>query len=173
MPPSATEIDILREHLKRYRGVTLQTLDMVPEEKLAWYPSIAQFSFGKQFLHIAQTEEFYAYGLFEGSWDRRRFDDPPGRLSRQMLRNKLEEAHQLTLGKLDRLPMGNLESIVSVPDVPVEWPLRSWLWYMLEHEIHHKAQLAVYLRQIDITPPFFAFVLPPGVRPDIRSHEGN
>lgn len=162
------EINVLREHLVRYRGVTVQTLDMVPEEKLPWYPAIAQFSFAQQFYHIAQVEEFYARGLFDGDWDLNRIGEPKERLTQPMLRRKLEETRQFTLSKLDRLEAGKLEASVSVPHVPVEWPLRSWLWYLVEHEIHHKAQLAVYLRQIGLTPPFFAFALPPGVRPDIH-----
>jgi hypothetical protein len=32
-----------------------------------------------------------------------------------------------------------------VPNATVELPLRWWFWFVLEHEIHHKAQLAVYL----------------------------
>lgn len=165
---SAHELNVLREHLERYRGVTLQTLDLVPEDKLAWYPAIAQFSFGQQFFHIAQVEEFYSRGLFDADWDPKRLEDPKGRPSREELRQKLEAARRFTLERLARLDEAQLEAPVSVPNVPVEWPLRSWLWYMVEHEIHHKAQLAVYLRQIGLTPPFFAFVLPPGVRPDIR-----
>lgn len=162
------EVSILREHLERYRGVTLQTLEMVPEDKLAWYPAVAQFSFGQQFFHIAQVEEFYSHGLFEGDWDAARLEESKARPSRDALRQKLEEARRYTLEKLGRIEAARLDAAVTVPRVPVAWPLRSWLWYLVEHEIHHKAQLAVYLRQIGLTPPFFAFVLPPGVRPDIR-----
>lgn len=162
------ELGVLREHLERYRGVTLQTLEMVPEEKLPWYPAISQFSFGQQFLHIAQTEQFYSHGLFDGDWDSKRFDEPRARLTRGMLREKLQEARRHTLEKLGRVDPGQFARVVQVPNIPVEWPLRSWLWYLIEHEIHHKAQLALYLRQIGLTPPFFAYVLPTGVRPDIH-----
>ena len=169
------ELGILREHLERYRGVTLQTLDLVPDDKLPWYPSVAQFSFAQQFCHIAQVEEFYSHGLFEGDWDANRLEAPRQRFTREELRSRLKEARAYTLAQLEKLEPGQLEAIVHVPNLPVEpalrgpqWPLRSWLWYMLEHEIHHKAQLAVYMRHIDLTPPFFAFVLPPGVRSDSR-----
>lgn len=168
MPGSTNELSVLREHLERYRGVTLQTLDIVPDEKLAWFPAQAQFSFAEQFAHIAQVEEFYAHGLLGGDWNVNRLKLPKERLARDKLRRKLEETRQLTLSMLDALDAAQLDKTVQVPNVPVGWPLRSWLWYMVEHEIHHKAQLAVYLRQVDITPPFFAFVLPPGVRPDIN-----
>ena len=161
------ELSTLREHLERYRGVTLQTLDMVSEEKLRWYPTQSQFSFAEQFVHIAQVEDFYAHGLLSGDWDKSRLELPKERQTHETLRRKLEETRKFTMAKLDALDAARLNMIVSVPDVSVEWPLRSWLWYMVEHEIHHKAQLSVYMRQVDMTPPFFAFVLPSGVRPDI------
>ncbi len=162
------ELSVLREHFERYRGVTLQTLELVPKDKLFWYPAVAQFSFAQQFLHIAQTEEFYTFGLFRGEWDTGRYAEPRARVTAEWLRGKLAETRALLFEELGRVEAGKLETIVSVPDSPVQWPLRSWLWYLVEHEMHHKAQLAVYLRQIGITPPFFAQVLPPGVRPDIH-----
>jgi uncharacterized damage-inducible protein DinB len=54
-------------------------------------------------------------------------------------------------------------------NAPVEWSLRSWLWFVLEHEQHHKAQLAEYMRQMGLVPPFFALVIPDGQRPDIEA----
>lgn len=169
MSAATDELSILREHLERYRSVTLQTLELVPKDKLAWYPAEAQFSFAQQFFHIAQTEEFYAHGLLAGEWDPSRFEPASGGLTKEDLLQKLESVRSFTLSKLDGLKAGQLDSIVEVPNIPVEWPLRSWLWYMVEHEIHHKAQLATYLRQIGITPPFFAAALPPGMRPDMKS----
>jgi uncharacterized damage-inducible protein DinB len=161
------ELSVLREHLERYRGVTLLTLDLVPEDKLFWFPAVAQFSFAQHFLHIAQTEEYYTMGLLRGEWPSEQYPEPRARLTSAWLREKLAQTRGQLLEELNRLEPGKLESIVTVPDTLVNWPLRSWLWYLVEHEMHHKAQLAVYLRQIGITPPFFARVLPPGVRPDI------
>jgi hypothetical protein len=41
-----------------------------------------------------------------------------------------------------------------------------WLWYLVEHEVHHKSQLALSMRQVGIKSPFFAFVFPGPFRPD-------
>jgi DinB family len=49
----------------------------------------------------------------------------------------------------------------------VDGSIRSWLWFILPHQIHHKAQLAEYLRALVLTPPYFAMVFPIGERPDI------
>ena len=162
------ELSVIREHMERYRSVTLQTLDLVPDEKLSWRPATGLRTFAEQFLHIAQTEGFYTQGFFKNDWNIGCFARPAAEITRQMAREKLAETRQFTLAGLDALDPKNLDSMVTVPGIPVPWPLRGWLWYLVEHEVHHKAQLALYLREIGVIPPFFAAAFPPGVRPDIR-----
>ena len=48
---------------------------------------------------------------------------------------------------------------------------RWWLWLLVEHEVHHKAQIALYLRQMGKTPPYFAAALEGGTRPDVEMME--
>jgi hypothetical protein len=47
------EVEVIVEHLGRFRGVTLQLLDMVPDEKLEWRPTDSMRSFAESFLHMA------------------------------------------------------------------------------------------------------------------------
>ena len=82
------------------------------------------------------------------------------------MRNEFIATRVRTMEAFDTLDESSLDKIVIVPTAPVELPLRWWLWFILEHEIHHKAQLALYFRQLGKVPPFFAMVLPD--RPDIR-----
>lgn len=168
MSGSGSEITDLREHLKRYRDVTIHTLEFVPDDKLTWSPGEGLRSFAEQFLHIAQVESFYSQGFFNGNYDFSQLKPPDGTVARGDLRQRLSGAHAFTDEKIASLDGAKLDEVMTVPNVPVPWTLRSWLWYLVEHEIHHKAQLAVYLRQIGVTPPFFAFVFPRGVRPDIQ-----
>ncbi|HET9252732.1 MAG TPA: DinB family protein, partial [Candidatus Eisenbacteria bacterium] len=59
---STKEVVDLREHLERFRGVTLQTLEWVPEERLSWSPKEGLRNFAENFLHLARVEEYYARG---------------------------------------------------------------------------------------------------------------
>jgi len=165
---STKEIVDLKEHLERFRGVSLQTLDWVPDEKLHWSPKEGLRSFAENFLHLARVEEYYARGLLSGQWDMERYFARPAALTREALRQILNETRAATLTGLENMDPARLDENVTVPDVPVDWTLRSWLWYVVEHEVHHKAQLALYLREIGVVPPFFALAFPPGIRPDIR-----
>jgi hypothetical protein len=75
-----TELSNLREHLDRYRAVTLQTIDAAPDDAaLDWRPVPEAFSLGQQLAHVAQTEDYYTRGLFGGEWrpELLRFDAAP------------------------------------------------------------------------------------------------
>ena len=164
----ARAVQDIREHLERFRAVTLQTLEWVPEDRLRWSPQEGLRPFDEQFLHLARTEEYHVRGLLLDDWSRERYFARPDPLTKEALRRVLNETRAVTLDALDRLDPTRLDDQVKVPEVPVAWTLGGWLWYLVEHEVHHKAQLALYLRLVGVIPPFFALAFPPGVRPDVR-----
>jgi uncharacterized damage-inducible protein DinB len=165
------ELSDLKEHLERYRAVTLQVLDVVNEEDLSWRPTRDQYSLGQQLLHIAQTEDLYVAGLFEGDWNRDRAGFPQPMPTLVELREFFADVRGRTLGALERIGARDLGRAVPIPDSPVEGSLRSWLWFVLEHELHHKGQIWLYLRQMGYTAPFYAMPLPLGERPDHQARE--
>jgi uncharacterized damage-inducible protein DinB len=165
----ASEIDDLREHYDRYRAVTLEHLQRLSDEQLLWRPRPDAFNCAQHFVHLAQTEEFYTRGLFEQKWNPERLRFPTPLPNKAALQGQFEAVRKFTLDAFSTLTLEQLNAVVP-PNfgAPIEWSLRSWLWYVLEHEVHHKAQLAEYMRQMGLVPPFFAFVLPGGQRPDIE-----
>lgn len=166
--PVVPELVVLLEHLDRNRAVTLEVLRLIPEGMINWRPSDGLRSFGQHLVHVAKTEEFYIHGLFEGSWNSYNVVEG-GRPGRDVIRKRLRESRWSTLKKLREANKRDLWTVPSVPNLPVQWPVISWLWYLVEHEVHHKAQIFIYLREIGIEPPFFAYPLPPGLRPDRAS----
>jgi uncharacterized damage-inducible protein DinB len=165
-----TEIEDLTEHFDRYRAVTLQHLERLSDEQLSWRPRADAFSCGQHFVHLIQTEDFYMHGLFEGDWivDRLRF--PRMVPAKPELRDQFASVRTFTRRCFSTLTVDQLTAVVPpILGSPIRWSLRSWLWYVLEHELHHKAQLAEYMRQLSVTPPFFALVFPDGQRPDIEA----
>ena len=164
-----TELANIREHWTRYRDVTLKHLDLLSEEEMLWRPQPELFTCGQHVIHILGTEQYYFHGLFNGEWNPTRLHFPTAFPSKVELRKEFEAIRARTLQASAALTDANLGDIMHVPNAPVELPLRWWLWFILEHEIHHKAQLALYLRQLGKVPPFFAMVLPD--RPDIRIRE--
>jgi uncharacterized damage-inducible protein DinB len=161
------ELATIGEHLERFRAVTLQSLERTPPDKLAWSPAAGLMTFAGQYAHIAQVERLYVRGLSGQGW-RAEANVLEGPRSIDLCRTTLLEARATTLPWLDKLTAPVLEEIVHVPWLPVKWPVRSWLWYLVEHELHHKGQIALYLHLCGVEAPFFAFPLPNGIRPDKR-----
>ena len=165
------ELEDLVEHLERFRSVTLQMLGMVNDGDLSWRPGKGHYSLGQQLLHIAQAEDLYAHGLFEGDWNYDRVRFPTRLPTVAELKEFYRTVREFTRAELTKLDSGRLGGIVTIPDSPLEHSLRSWLWFLVEHEMHHKAQVSVYFRQMGRTPPFYAMVLEQGVRPDVVARE--
>jgi uncharacterized damage-inducible protein DinB len=172
-PVLATELDTYREHLERYHTTTLQVLDALGgDDDLTWRPTPESYSVGQQLLHIAQTEDYYARGLLAHDWDTQRLRLDGAAMetagSRAALRAYFQDVRAHTNRLLDRLPESALDIVQSdVPMAVVPCPLRWWLWFLLEHELLHKGQLAVYLRLMGRVAPYYAMPLPIGERPDI------
>jgi uncharacterized damage-inducible protein DinB len=162
------EVDDLREHLERYRAVTLQALDLVTDEDLRWRPGPDHFTLGQQFLHIALSEDFQVQAYLNGDWDYERARFPARDLKVDELRALLSETGERTIVALEELDERRLnEPVDHGKGRPIQ-TLRWWLWLLVEHEVHHKAQISVYLRQMGKTPPYFAAALDNGARPDVE-----
>lgn len=167
-----TELSNLREHIDRYRAVTLQTIDAAPDDAaLEWRPEPEAFSLGQQLVHIAQCEDYYTRGLFAGDWQPEllRFDTAPK--GKEGIRAYFEDVRARYAASLDTLTEADLGAGRDAPNAPPGLTLRWWLWFVLEHEIHHKAQAAVYLRMMGLVAPFYAMPMPAGVRPDFAVRE--
>ena len=100
MPTPPTEVSMVREHLERYRGVTLQTLDCTPADKLAWRAAADLRSVSDTFLHVAQVEDFYTRGLFANDWDFMRVAKPTRTHTHAELRDHLAATREFTLEHL-------------------------------------------------------------------------
>lgn len=165
-----SEIEDLTEHLQRYRAVTLQVFDLIEDGDLGWRPGASQYSLGQQLLHIAQAEDRFVHGLFEGDWSLERVRFPPELPTIEEMKAFFERVRSFTLGRLDEVGPVDLGKVVETPDAP-DHTLRSWLWFILEHELHHRGQIWAYLRAMGRTPPFYAMPLPLGERPDVAARE--
>ena len=166
-----SELDDLRDHLERVRAVTLQCLDLLADGDLAWRPGPSHYTLGQQFLHIAQAEDFQIQGQLFGDWDYERARFPGHELGVEELRDLLNETRSRTLAALGELDAEQLNEPVNLPSGEPGQTQRWLLWLMVQHEVHHKAQIAVYLRQMGRTPPYFAAPLEGGARPDVEMRE--
>jgi len=161
------ELNDYWEHFERYRAVTLQMLDQVEEPDLDWRPRPELMNLGQQFLHIMQAEDLMMRGLFDNEWDLERARLPKQVRGIDELRASFEDAHARTRKELDALDAHGLFAPFGEPPSTKA----SRLWSLLEHEVHHAAQISLYLRLMGKVPPYFGEPLEPGSRPDVALRE--
>jgi uncharacterized damage-inducible protein DinB len=139
-------------------AITKRVLERVPVDKLTWKPHRKSMSLGQLALHIAsvpggiakisQLDEFdVAQGTF----------DPPQPKSIEEIHGAFDEsvraAEECLGGMTEQKARGNWrlmahgKQIFSRPRVEI---LRS---IMLNHWYHHRGQLSVYLRLLDVPVP--------------------
>lgn len=166
-----TELEMITAGWERHRAVTLQFLEALDEAELGWRPTPEAMTCAQQLLHIVQNEDFHERGLFGGEWDRELLRFPSPMPSKEALGDYFAEVRRRMRARLAALTPADLDAPIEHPNAPPGLNLRWWLTFLLEHEVHHKGQLAVYFRLMGKVAPFFAIAAPPGHRPDIQARE--
>jgi hypothetical protein len=91
------ESDDFREHLERYRAVTLQHFDILSDEHMAWRPRPDAFTCAQQLLHMVQNEDYFISGLFAHEWSLGRLTFPKPMPGRQLLYQQFLDVRRRTL----------------------------------------------------------------------------
>ena len=140
---------------------TRKMLERVPDDKLAWKPHTKSFSMGDLATHLAEIPQWMAMTLEQNSFD----IAPPGgqHYERPKLKSRKEilEAFDkstaqargfLAAASDEKLmqPWSLLKAGQAMFTMPKVAVVRSFL---MNHVIHHRAQLGVYLRLNDIPVP--------------------
>ena len=139
-------------------AITKRVLDRVPADKLTWKPHRKSMSLGALALHIATGPGSVAKIAQLDEFDAAQVNfNPPEPKDVQEIQAALEEsirtAEECVGGMSEQKARGNWRLMVngkqafSKPRVEV---LRS---IMLNHWYHHRGQLSVYLRLLDVPVP--------------------
>jgi uncharacterized damage-inducible protein DinB len=149
------EKSALLAELDQELAATRRLLERVPEASLAWRPHARSFSLGGLALHLAQLPHWGAQILDHDAYDLatatghrdqplslapvlETFDRHVTELRRALVSR--DEAQLMTVWSLKR----GAETLLSAPRISA---LRR---FMLHHVIHHRGQLTVYLRMLDV-----------------------
>jgi len=135
---------------------TKRVLERVPSDKLGWKPHPKAFSLGQLALHIASAPGNVSAAATLDSWEAPGFNQAqPGSLQEVLdTFSKGLISTKASLQKMDDARMAanwslmkNGKPILSMPRVAF---LRS---VMMNHIYHHRGQLSVYLRILDVPVP--------------------
>jgi len=148
----------IREFLDYYEKVrqrTLKVIACIPAEQYDWSYREGKFSFADIIRHIA-TIERYMYG--ENVQQKPSRYPGHGRELADGPENVLEFFNRMCGESMQIFNRLSDEDLQQKCVTPGGTPITTWKWLraMVEHEIHHRAQIYTYLGMLDIaTPPIY------------------
>jgi uncharacterized damage-inducible protein DinB len=154
----AKALEMMLEELRQEAATTRRVLERVPAEKLGWKPHPKSMSLGQLALHVAKipggVSRMAQLEEFDPS-KRGAEPDSPKDVQEILttLEQSLQAAEECFNGMSDEKAMGMWRLVVGGKEVfrrPRIGVLRVML---LNHWYHHRGQLAVYLRMLDVPVP--------------------
>lgn len=149
----------------QYRPFLLLAAAAIPVERFDFKPTPQMFTAHQILVHIAETERGWIDGVVEGGavddWVLPHEDVRQGWVTvveapdHASLYAMLEKAHRSTQRWLDK-PVSELSRVSTWKGDAGAERRASLHWildHLQEHEIHHRAQLNLYLRLMGIEPP--------------------
>ena len=152
------EISNIESFLPYYKNVrerTMRLARVIPPDKLEWTYAPGKFTLGDLLRHIAAIERYLWAELVQGK---------PGRYhgcGRELADGYdsvlafVERLHGESVEIFSRLTPDDLKKKSATPDGS---PIGTWkiLRLMVEHEIHHRGEMYVYLGMLGVpTPPLY------------------
>ncbi len=149
-------IDPILNELDQEAQTTRRVLEKIPDDKLGWKPHAKSFSLGQLGLHIARLPGGLSAAIASDTMEVPSFAQPEPK-SRQEILDTFSQglaSAKETLKNMDDARLAstwtltrNGKAVLSAPRIGV---LRSIL---LNHGYHHRGQLSVYLRMLDVAVP--------------------
>ena len=132
---------------------TLSVYEKIPRDRLDWRPVEGMLSLGQMARHVWRSEEGTRRIALEGDWSYYETRIPQGLLAIlgevKSLDDELQEirrVHQDTLRAVQAFPLERWEEIRENTQFHTRRPVGVMLFRIIEHQIHHRAQVGTYLR---------------------------
>jgi uncharacterized damage-inducible protein DinB len=143
------------DYWEKVRQRTLRVIACIPPEKYDWRYTEGKFSFADIIRHLATIERYmyaenvqFKPSLYPGHG--KELADGPENVMAFFYR-----LHQESVAIFGRLTAEDLQKKCVTPG-NVSITVWKWLRAMVEHEVHHRAQIYVYLGMLEIpTPPLY------------------
>lgn len=148
-------INDVESFIAYFNGIRRRTLTFaqaIPSDQINWSPEKDAFTFGDILRHLAAVEKITVSAVVDERWQAY-----PGHSS-----DVAQDPNEI-IGYLEATHDAAMQMLRTMPDSELQSPrtaltgqtLRAWrlLMSIIEHEIHHRSQLASYLTMLGIRPP--------------------
>ncbi|MBC9929192.1 DinB family protein [Chitinophaga qingshengii] len=150
-----TTIGTFIPYYDKIRERTKRLLAVVPPDSLDWAYMPGKFTIGDEIRHIATIERYMFAETVAGrpsSYSGCGKDLADGY---DAVMAYFDQLHEESMNIFRALSEEDLQRKCTTPG-NATMPVWKWLRAMVEHEIHHRAQLYIYLNMIGVkTPPMF------------------
>lgn len=149
--------DALLPEFDHEMTLTRTLLERVPEDRLPWKPHLKSMSIGGLATHLSNLPWWGEITLLQPEFDLASSPPQPEATSRAQILETFDRNVSATraalVGKSDAELMApwalkrSGQTIFSMPKAAV------WRSFVLSHVVHHRGQLSVYLRLLDVPVP--------------------
>jgi uncharacterized damage-inducible protein DinB len=149
-------VDSLLMEMDQEAQTTKRVLDRIPEDKLAWKPHPKSSSLGQLGLHIASFPGGVAAAAAQDTFEAPSFSQPEPKSRQEILDafSKNLASAKDTLNKIDDARLMSMLSMTKNGKVLMTIPRIGFVRSILmNHNYHHRGQLSVYLRMLDVPVP--------------------
>jgi uncharacterized damage-inducible protein DinB len=150
-----TSITTFLDYYERVRERTNRLIQTVPPEKIDWTYKEEKFTIGDVIRHIAAIERYMYAENVVGKQSRYQSSGKELADGYDATLAYFQEKHEESMAIFRSLSDADLQKKCTIPsgNSITTW---KWLRAMVEHEIHHRAQLYIYLNMLEVkTPPIF------------------
>lgn len=150
-----TTADSFLQYYEKVHERTRRAIDCIPPDKLEWTYKAGKFTLGDMVRHLAAINR---YMFVEVAC--RRPNRYPGH------GRELAEGYKAVVDYFEKMHRETVEIIRAMTpadlqakcETPAGFPMSAWKWLrsMVEHEIHHRAQIFTYLGMLGVDlPPLY------------------
>jgi uncharacterized damage-inducible protein DinB len=148
----------INSFLEYYEGVRKRTnrlLKSIPQEHFEFAYKQGKFTIADQIRHIAAIKRLMFAETVSGGKSLYRGCGKELADGYENVLSYFNQSHNETCEIIGSLTDEDLQQNCLTP-TGVEISIKKWLQFLVEHEIHHRAQLYIYLNMLDVkTPPMY------------------
>ena len=149
-------IDSILKELDQEAATTRRVLERVPERSLSWKPHAKSMSLGQLALHVATTPGGVAEIVSKDNFEVRDFSQEAAKSTSELMaafEGAIGQAKHI-LGKMDDAAVMAQWSLTRSGQTIFAMPRINVIrMILLNHWYHHRGQLSVYLRMLDVPVP--------------------
>lgn len=150
-----TNIDTFLSYYSKIKARTIRLFPYIPADKLEWTYQSNKFTMGDIIRHLAAIERQMYAETVQGKPSKYQGCGKDLAEGYESVIQYYKQEHEASVAIFSKLSITDLQNKCITP---AGTPITTWKWLraMVEHEVHHRGQLYMYLGMLGIeTPPIY------------------